>query len=99
MIKPILIAACACLALTSAALAVPLSPSAKPVLSVASDLVQVKKYKRKHYKHYNDYRKHYRHYHGRYRYGGRYWGRRYDYRPLRWRPWGCIAAGPVWYCP
>jgi hypothetical protein len=99
MIKPILIAACASLTLTSAALAVPPSPSATPVQSTASDLLLVKKNKGKHYKHHYDSHKHYRHYHGRYQHGDRYWGRRYGYRPYRWQSWGCIQAGPVWYCP
>ena len=97
MIKRTLIAACVSLGLASAAFAAPLSPSARPVQGVTSDLVQAKKHKGK-YKHYKHY-KHHRHYHGRYRYRGRYWGRRYHYRPYRWRAWGCVAAGPIWYCP
>lgn len=47
------------------------------------------------YKHYN-----YK-YHGggRYYRGNRYWGHRYGYRPYGWQTLGCIAVGPVWYCP
>jgi hypothetical protein len=62
----------------------------------------------KHYggKHYGG--KHYNHrYHGgkyygkrgRYYHGGRYWGHRYNYRPYGWQTLGCLAVGPVWYCP
>jgi hypothetical protein len=32
-------------------------------------------------------------------YHGRYWGHRYSYRPHGWQTMGCIAAGPIWYCP
>ena len=44
-------------------------------------------------------------YHGNYKYGGKYrygsrnWTYRYRYRPIGWAAWGCIAAGPFWYCP
>ena len=34
-----------------------------------------------------------------YRYGNRYWGHRYSYRPSGWQTLGCVAVGPVWYCP
>ena len=52
-------------------------------------------YKNHNYKHYNY------NYHGggRYHYGNRYWGHRYNYRPYGWQTLGCIAVGPVWYCP
>ena len=47
-------------------------------------------------KHYN---KHgYRH-GGKYHYGNRYWTHRYRYRPIGWELYGCVAAGPFWYCP
>jgi len=36
---------------------------------------------------------------GRYHYGGRYWGHRYSHRPYNWHTLGCVAVGPVWYCP
>jgi hypothetical protein len=100
MIRYALLAAAASLALASAGLAAPLSPTPQLKQSTTSDLVQVKKYKKykgkKHYKHWNRHRHWDR---GRYRYRGRYWGRRYYYRPYYWRSWGCINAGPVWYCP
>jgi hypothetical protein len=38
-------------------------------------------------------------YEGRYWHGGRYWGHRYSYRPYGWQTLGCVAVGPVWYCP
>jgi ABC-type Zn2+ transport system substrate-binding protein/surface adhesin len=44
-----------------------------------------------HHHHYGDYHK--------YHYHGRYWGHRYSYRPYNWQTLGCIAAGPIWYCP
>ena len=36
---------------------------------------------------------------GKYHYGNRYWTHRYRYRPLGWELYGCVAAGPFWYCP
>ena len=50
------------------------------------------KYGNKHYK--NKYK-----YGDRYWHGGRYWGHRYSYRPYGWQTLGCVAVGPVWYCP
>jgi hypothetical protein len=106
MIRYALLAAGVSLALVSAGLAAPLSPTPQLKQAATSDLVQVKKYKgkkykgnnwNKHYKHWNDWD--HRHYKGQYRYGGRYWGRRYYSRPYYWRSWGCIQVGPVWYCP
>ena len=38
-------------------------------------------------------------YGGKYHYGNRNWTYRYRYRPIGWAAWGCIAAGPFWYCP
>ena len=38
-------------------------------------------------------------YHNRYHYAGRYWGHRYSYRPYGWATLGCVAVGPIWYCP
>jgi hypothetical protein len=52
-----------------------------------------KYYKDKNYKYYGkSYNKNYYH-------GGRYWGHRYSYRPPGWQTLGCVAVGPVWYCP
>jgi hypothetical protein len=106
MIRYALLAAGVSLALASAGSAAPLSPSPQLKQAATSDLVQVKKWKGKNYKGKN-WNKHYKHKHykhwnnwdHRYRYGGRYWGHRYSYRPYYWRSWGCIKAGPVWYCP
>lgn len=36
---------------------------------------------------------------GKYYHGNRYWTHRYRYRPLGWSVYGCVAAGPFWYCP
>ncbi|XSG83474.1 MAG: hypothetical protein ACPW61_06760 [Methyloligella sp. ZOD6] len=74
-----------------------------------------KKWKKHHYKHYKHHKryKHYkhhrnhrdwhyrdRHYHHHHRYRrpppGWY---RYNYRPYGWSRRGCLAFGPVWYCP
>jgi hypothetical protein len=105
MIRHALLAASISLALASAGSAAPLSPSPQLKQAATADLVQVKKHKgkkwNKHHKHWNDHH-YYRDRHwdrGRYRYRGRYWGRRFYYRPYYWRSWGCIQAGPVWYCP
>jgi hypothetical protein len=35
----------------------------------------------------------------KYHYGNRYWTHRYRYRPIGWQLYGCVAAGPFWYCP
>jgi hypothetical protein len=47
-------------------------------------------------KHYN---KHGYKHGGKYYWGNRNWTYRYRYRPIGWAAWGCIAAGPFWYCP
>jgi hypothetical protein len=96
--RSVLSAAIVSLLAITAALALPVSPTAKPELT-SSDLIQVgKKYYKggKHYKHYN---KRYYKGGGRYYHGGRYWGRRYYSRPYNWQALGCIVVGPVWYCP
>jgi len=105
MIKPILSAAALSFALVSAAWALPGAPKAElPALS-QSDIVQVGKKGGKHYGGHH-YKYHGGKYHGgkhwrggRYYHGGRYWGRRYYYRPYNWQAWGCVAVGPIWYCP
>jgi hypothetical protein len=40
-----------------------------------------------------------KHHSGKYLHGNRYWTHRYRYRPLGWSAYGCIQAGPLWYCP
>jgi hypothetical protein len=104
MIKSILSAAALSFALVSAAWALPAAPKTElPALS-QSDIIQVGKKghghygKGKHYKHYNYKYRGPRHA-GRYYHGGRYWGRRYNYRPYGWQTLGCVAVGPIWYCP
>jgi len=103
MIRHVLLAASLSLALVSVGSAAPLSPSPQLKQAATSDLVQVKRYYRGRYyrggRYWNrGYRGHYWA-RGRYYRGGRYWGRRFSYRPYYWRSWGCIKAGPVWYCP
>jgi hypothetical protein len=59
-----------------------------------------KYYKNKNWKYGNKY--HYKNkykYSDRYWHGGRYWGHRYNYRPYGWQTLGCVAVGPLWYCP
>jgi hypothetical protein len=100
MIRYALLAASFSLALASAGLAAPVSPTPQLKQAATSDLIQVKKhkkYKGKKWKHHGEWDRH--HYRGRYWYGGRYWGRRYPYQPRYWRSWNCIHVGPVWYCP
>jgi hypothetical protein len=52
----------------------------------------------KNWKYGNKYR-HKNRYAGNYWHGGRYWGHRYSYRPYGWQTLGCVAVGPIWYCP
>src|SRR5262245_54265518 len=92
------------LALVSAAWASPALLTTQKVKS--TDIVNVgykgdkKYYKNKNWKYGNKY-----HYNNKYKYsdrywhGGRYWGHRYNYRPYGWQTLGCVAVGPLWYCP
>jgi len=104
MIRHALLAVSISLALGSAGSAAPLSLNPQLKQAATSDLVQVKRYYRGRYYRYGGrywnrgYRGHYWA-RGRYAYRGRYWRRRFAYRPYYWRSWGCIKAGPVWYCP
>ena len=70
------------------------------------DIVEVgykgdkKYYKNKNWKKYgNKYHHNKYKYADRYWHGGRYWGHRYNYRPYGWQTLGCVAVGPIWYCP
>jgi hypothetical protein len=94
MIRYAVLAAGVSLALASAGSAAPLSPSPQLKQAATSDLVQVRRYYRGRYRYGGRYWDR-----GWYGYRGRYWGRRFSYRPYYWRSWGCIKAGPVWYCP
>jgi hypothetical protein len=104
MIKYALPVAALYFAAVTAAFALP--ASSLPQLTSTNDIVQVgNKGKGKGHGHkghghygYHHHHGHYGNYH-RYNYHGRYWGHRYAYRPYGWQTMGCIAAGPVWYCP
>ncbi len=49
---------------------------------------------------YKNYNKKYGYKHGgKYYHANKSWTYRYRYRPLGWSAWGCVAAGPFWYCP
>jgi hypothetical protein len=111
MIKYVLPGAVLYLTVATTAWAMP--SSTLPQLTSPNDIVQVGskgKGKGKSHKghshnkgnshHYNN--NHHHHHYGdyhRYNYHGRYWGHRYSYRPNNWQTLGCIAAGPIWYCP
>jgi len=97
MIKSMLLAAGVSLAIVSTAAAV--TPPAKPGATVSSDLVQVKRKWHNHGWRGNK-RKHWRHNYNRRHYGHppRGWNR-YHRRPGGWKRRGCLAIGPVWYCP
>lgn len=83
----------------TAAGAVPLvkapQPSPTPVIEVGS---KVKMHGGKHSGHKHAY-KHGGKYAGKYHYGNRHWTHRYRYRPVGWKLYNCIEAGPFWYCP
>lgn len=93
------------LSLASAAWALPTSPAQNQFKS--TNLVEVgykgkgdyKGHKGNYSKNYNWNKHRHNQYAGRYHYGNRYWGHRYDYRPYGWQTLGCIAVGPIWYCP
>jgi hypothetical protein len=106
MKRVVLTATVLSLALVSAVWAAPLPSSTQQLRS--SDIVDVdykgdKKYYKnknwnKNWKYGNKYH-HKNRYAGRYWHGGRYWGHRYSYRPYGWQTLGCVAVGPIWYCP
>jgi hypothetical protein len=99
MIRSILPAAIVSSLVISAAWAAPILPLSQ--VNQFSNLAQVGYYDKKYYKN----KKYYKHqgYYGKpykkYYHGGRYWGHRYSYRPSGWQTLGCVAVGPVWYCP
>ncbi|ODA67608.1 hypothetical protein A7A08_01642 [Methyloligella halotolerans] len=80
--------------------------SAGMLVEVGNKKWKHRNYKRyKHYKHDRYYRdRHYRYDRDRY-YRHNYYRRpppgwnRYSYRPYGWSRRGCLAFGPVWYCP
>jgi len=111
MKRVVLTATVLSLALVSTVWAVPLPSSTQQLRS--PDIVDVdykgdkKYYKNKNWKygqnkHWKKYGNKYRYknkYAGNYWHGGRYWGHRYSYRPYGWQTLGCVAVGPIWYCP
>ena len=95
MIKLILPATFLSSLLISTAWALPIPPTPHVNQVSATNLIQVgeKKYYKKEKQYYKAEKKHYKKYH----HGGKYYGNRYSYRPRG--AIGCVAAGPVWYCP
>ena len=101
----VLPAAILSLTLVSAAWASPALLTTQQVKS--PDIVKVGDYKKynknynknKNWKYGNKYYKNKYKYDGRYWHGGKYWGHRYNYRPYGWQTLGCVAVGPLWYCP
>src|SRR5262245_18888402 len=86
---------------TAVATAWALPSSPLPQLTSSNDIVQVRsKSKGKSHKGHSHsshhHHPHYSHNH-KYHYHGHYYGHRYSYRPRG--AFGCIQAGPVWYCP
>ena len=103
MRRIVLPAAILSFALVSAAWAAPAPLATQSVGS--SNIVDVgykgdkKYYKNKNWKYGNKYHNNKYKYESRYWHGGRYWGHRYYSRPYGWQTLGCVAVGPVWYCP
>jgi hypothetical protein len=104
MRRVVLPAAFLSLALVTSAWASPVPLTTQQVES--RDIVEVgykgdkKYYKNKNWKKYgNKYHHNKYKYADRYWHGGRYWGHRYNYRPYGWQTLGCVAVGPIWYCP
>jgi hypothetical protein len=99
----VLPAAILSLALVSSAWASPAPLATQQVTS--ADIVDVgykgdkKYYKNKNWKYGNKHRYNKHKYANHYWHGGRYWGHRYNYRPYGWQTLGCVAVGPIWYCP
>jgi hypothetical protein len=90
----------------SAAWAAPISPNLQVNQFSSTNLAQVGYYDKNYYKNKKYYKHHGYNYYDKPRYGGpryyrggRYWGHRYSYRPPGWQTLGCVAVGPVWYCP
>ena len=89
--------------LISTALALPVSTTIKEHKAENLTIIGYnydKHYNKQQKKYYKNERKYYnKHYDNRYYYGGRYWGHRYYARPYGWQTLGCVAVGPIWYCP
>ena len=93
MIKSIFAAAVLSLTAVSAAWAWPTLPAVPLHQQIATNVIDI------YYRRYGYYARPYVRPYGRYAYGNRYWGHRYYYAPYNWQGIGCVAAGPVWYCP
>ena len=87
-----------CSLVISTAWALPIPPTPQVNQVSATNLTQVgeKKYYKKDKQYYKAEKKHYN---KKYHHGGKYYGHSYSYRPRGWQALGCVAAGPVWYCP
>jgi hypothetical protein len=88
----------------SAVWAAPISPASGFNQLSSTNFTQVGDYDKKYYKNKKyykdkDYKYYGKSYNKNYYHGGRYWGHRYSYRPPGWQTLGCVAVGPVWYCP
>jgi ABC-type Zn2+ transport system substrate-binding protein/surface adhesin len=102
MIKYVLSGAAVSLFVASGALALPASSTVQ--LKNSTDVVQISNKGKGNKGHSNkNYHHHHHNYHSKnyhkYQYHNRYWEHRYSYRPHNWQTLGCIAAGPIWYCP
>ena len=98
MIKSILPATILSLLLASSAWAIAPSIKTESSSTVVPAGYNHGHYNKGYYKHRN-YNYAHKNYRGRYHYANRYWGHRYYVRPYNWQTIGCIAVGPVWYCP
>jgi hypothetical protein len=102
VIRSILPATILCSLVISTAWALPASPTPQVHQPNATNLTRVGYYDKKYYKnkkYYKAEKKYYQKHYDKYYYGGRHWGHRYSYRPYGWQTLGCVAVGPVWYCP
>ncbi|MEG6507429.1 hypothetical protein V6C03_00415 [Methyloligella sp. 2.7D] len=110
MLKYLIAAGFAALLVSTGAQAAPAAASlaVTPAVQYGTDnsdlLVEVgnkkkwkKRYRHKYHNRHNYHRHHY-HHHRYYRRPPPGWYR-YSYRPYGWSRRGCIAIGPVWYCP
>jgi hypothetical protein len=98
MIKSVLSATILSLLLASSAWAIAPSIKMAPTSNIVDVGYNKGHYNKGYYKHHN-YNYAHKNYRGRYHYANRYWGHRYYVRPYNWQTIGCIAVGPVWYCP
>src|SRR5262245_32919866 len=104
MIKPFLTAAAFSFVAATAAWALPVSQTTSLRPLNFHDLIQIGDKNKNKNKNHNDNHNHnhdnhnHNHNHGYY-HGGHYYGHQYYVRPPNWQVLGCVAVGPVWYCP